>query len=73
MKRKKNCLSCKNFRPRDELSGYCRVDRGRLAPEDYPVMLLEDGCESWQDGGQQYHIRVGWLNRLKRGADTPEG
>ncbi len=57
----KKCLSCKNYRPVDELSGRCRVDRATTTLKDYPVMKHDDSCERWLDAGQQYYIRVGWL------------
>ncbi len=61
----KICLSCKHFRPVDAVSGKCRVDRSTTAASVYPLMEHRDSCESWQDAGQQYYIRVGWVKNLK--------
>ena len=66
----KVCLSCKNYRPLGQLSGCCRVDRKSLSADQYPVMQHEDYCERWQDGGQQYYIRVGWLKKLREHEDV---
>ena len=60
----KSCLNCKNYRPEDEFTGRCRVDRKTLAPERYPLMRHTDVCERWQDCGQRYYIRLGWLKRF---------
>lgn len=62
---KRACLSCKHYRPTDEVQGKCRVDKGNIDPSVYPVMNHEDGCDLWKDAGQQYHIRVGWIRNLK--------
>jgi hypothetical protein len=62
---KKICLSCKDYRPLGQRSGCCRVDRKTLSAEHYPVMQHGGSCERWQDAGQQYYIRIGWLNKLK--------
>lgn len=61
---KRMCLSCRHYRPTDEARGRCRVRKGSVEPSAYPIMSHEDSCESWQDVGQQYHIRVGWVRGL---------
>lgn len=58
---KRVCLSCKNYRPLDESQGKCRLNKGTIDPAAYPIMNHQDVCESWQDVGQQYHIRRGWV------------
>jgi len=69
---KKTCLNCKKYHPLDEESGRCRVDRNKVEPSNYPVMKHEDLCERWQDAGQQYFIRIGWLKKLKSLKDATE-
>ena len=64
MKIVKKCLSCRFYRPQDESTGRCRVDKDRLDHRDYPVMEHVDLCERWVDSGQQYYIRVGWLKNV---------
>jgi hypothetical protein len=61
----KKCFSCKYYRPHDELTGRCRVDKDTLDHRNYPLMEHEDLCERWVNSGQQYFIRVGWLKKLK--------
>ncbi len=55
---KRICLSCRKFRLEDPYSGVCRLIKGI---EYYPMKKTEDSCESWVDGGHQYHIRCGWI------------
>lgn len=55
----KNCLRCKHFRLVDTSHGKCRIDRVTLA--ELPTRGLEESCERWQDSGQQYFVRRGWL------------
>ena len=55
---KKICLSCKKYRLQDPHSGLCRMDK---KVETYPMKKNEDTCDRWIDGGQQYHIRMGWI------------
>lgn len=59
----KNCLRCKNFRLVDESIGKCKqkVDGVTVRTEKG----LEESCENWQDSGQQYYIRLGWLKNKK--------
>ena len=55
----RTCLNCKKFRLEDTQSGICRVDK----TVDYPTKSLEDTCDKWTDSGQQYHIRLGWIEK----------
>jgi hypothetical protein len=55
----KICLSCKYFRLESVGNGICRVDKDR--DKNYPVTGKDDNCAKWQDCGQQYFIRLGWL------------
>ena len=61
---KKICLSCKHYRLTDESSGVCRIDK--CGKDQYPLKLNEDSCERWQDCGQQYYIRTGWIKAQKK-------
>lgn len=66
---KRICLSCRHYRPTDEARGKCRLEKGNVDPSAYPVMNHEQSCESWQDVGQKYHIRVGWIRGLLNKAE----
>lgn len=68
-KPEKICLSCQHFHLVDEQEGKCRVDKGRIDKNEYPVKQQEDTCSYWQDGGQQYYIRVGWIKSMKEKAE----
>jgi hypothetical protein len=63
-KNKHACLSCRHYRPKDVARGRCRLEKGKIDPSAYPLMNHEDCCDSWQDVGQQFHIRVGWIRGL---------
>ena len=72
-KNKPVCLSCKHYRPIDAAGGSCRLNKGKIEPAAYPVMSHEDCCDSWQDVGQKYHIRVGWIRGLmNKTKDDPD-
>ena len=67
------CLSCKHYRPTDMTGGRCRLDKGKIDPSAYPIMNHKDCCDSWQDVGQTYHIRVGWLRgQMNKTKDDPD-
>ena len=57
------CLSCKFFRLDTPESGVCRVVKD-VAP-NYPSKGINDACQQWQDSGQQYFIRIGWIKANK--------
>jgi hypothetical protein len=65
MATEKNCLRCKFLRLRDDAGGLCRFSKvtGTTPP---PTVALAYSCEHWQDGGQQYYIRLGWLRALQQ-------
>jgi len=56
----RTCLNCKKFRLVDVQSGLCRHNKG-ITP--YPVKTTEETCGKWEDAGQQYHIRLGWIKK----------
>jgi hypothetical protein len=55
----KICLSCKYFRLETVQEGLCRVDKN--SDKNYPSKKKNDGCDRWQNCGQQYYIRLGWI------------
>lgn len=55
----KICLSCRHFRLHDVDQGVCRVNKA--SDKNYPVKARIDRCGFWQDCGQQYFIRLGWI------------
>ncbi|MDW7773094.1 MAG: hypothetical protein SCH71_09415 [Desulfobulbaceae bacterium] len=63
---KSTCMNCKYYKIEDELSGYCRVTiAGKTANKSGRPMVRQDhSCGEWQDCGQQYYIRLGWLKAL---------
>lgn len=66
----KICLSCKHFRPVDEGTGKCRLNRATLDQDEYPLMKHEDSCASWKDAGQQYYIRLGWVKNMQNSGES---
>ena len=56
---KKVCLSCKFFRLENVEMGLCRVDKD--SDKKYPKKQANDHCARWQNCGQQYYIRLGWI------------
>jgi hypothetical protein len=56
---KKICLSCRHFRLEHVHDGVCRVDRA--SKTTYPRRKVDGDCSRWQDCGQQYYIRLGWI------------
>ena len=58
---KQNCLTCKYYRLIESDSGVCRVDKS-IKP-NYPETKNEESCGKWNDCGQHYFIRVGWIKR----------
>ncbi len=62
MASEKNCLRCKFLRLRDGSGSLCRFGTAAGAPKT--TVALDHYCPHWQDGGQQYYIRLGWLKAL---------
>ena len=65
------CMNCKYFKIEDEFTGYCRVavyGKKEKKTEQNPMVLQDNFCEKWQDCGQQYYIRLGWLKAQKKKA-----
>ena len=56
------CISCKFFRMKDAEGGVCRSEKNRTQPDGKkPAVEIGSSCEHWQDCGQQYYIRLGWI------------
>jgi hypothetical protein len=62
----KVCLNCKFFRVDDLEAGVCRRIKEKDAPR--PAKGHGDSCSDWQDAGQQYWIRQGWLKAQQKKA-----
>ncbi len=62
----KVCLNCKFFKVNDLETGICRRIKGKDAPR--PAKGHGDSCADWQDAGQQYWIRQGWLKAQQKKA-----
>ncbi len=63
----KICLSCKHFRLEKVDGGICRVLKN--SDKNYPVKKKTDDCVKWQDCGQQYFIRLGWIKAKSDSAE----
>ena len=63
---KKICLNCKYFRLESVDAGICRVMKN--SDKNYPVKKQTDDCVEWQDCGQQYYIRLGWIKAQTAGS-----
>lgn len=63
MSMKMICMSCKYFKIEDPQSGYCRVSDTVAGKMSAPKKMVRAGdtCEKWEDCGQQYYIRLGWI------------
>ncbi|PLX50902.1 MAG: hypothetical protein C0613_02390 [Desulfobulbaceae bacterium] len=66
----KVCLNCKFFKVDDLQSGVCRKIKGKEAPR--PMQRHADTCGDWQDAGQQYSIRKGWLQAQHKKEALPK-
>lgn len=62
--KEQNCLACIFYRLTDVAVGNCKEDK-TLRP-NYPVKNPQECCDKWQDAGQQYYIRLGWLKNKKK-------
>ena len=60
----KECLNCRWLKLNDIDSGICRKVKGKDAPR--PMVKASDTCVDWQDAGQQYHIRMGWIKSQQK-------
>ena len=68
---KSTCMSCKFFKIEDPHSGFCRVlTKGSGAKQAArPMVKQDDSCKNWEDCGQQYFIRLGWVKSQKKSED----
>lgn len=60
---KPTCMNCRHYKIVDALSGYCRAKTGQgPAKNELKEMVRHDHtCPQWDDCGQHYYIRLGWL------------
>jgi len=64
------CISCKFFRMKDAVGGVCRAQKNLQQPEgEKPAVEIGFTCDEWQDCGQQYYIRLGWIKSQNKEAD----
>lgn len=66
----KVCLKCKFLKVEDVQSGVCRKVKGNDAPR--PLKSHTDTCPDWQDAGQHYSIRKGWIQAQQKKEAPPE-
>ena len=68
------CLSCKYYTIKDQLNGFCRMENlttGNREAEK-PMVEADNCCEKWQDCGQTYFIRLGWLKNMAANREDAE-
>ena len=60
---KETCIRCKFYKIDDEFSGFCRAEAKKYdRSEGQRKMVRQDhSCQKWEDSGQQYYIRLGWI------------
>lgn len=71
---KATCMNCKYYKIEDELTGFCRVSvKGETGKEKKENKMVRQDytCSEWQDCGQQYYIRLGWLKAQKNNDSKP--
>ncbi len=64
------CIRCKFFRMKSADQGLCRVKPSGQA-EDVKVRTVHT-CEKWEDCGQQYYIRLGWVRGQEKTREEQE-
>ena len=58
------CIRCKFFRMQNSTEGTCRkLSQQTVSKSDERKqrVKIDYSCEQWQDCGQQYYIRLGWI------------
>ncbi|BCO08827.1 hypothetical protein [Desulfolithobacter dissulfuricans] len=57
------CLSCKFYKVKDTTSGFCLVTVKKTGNREAerPAVEAQTSCDQWEDAGQQYYIRLGWI------------
>jgi valyl-tRNA synthetase len=65
---KKQCINCKFYKVENEAGGLCRwSDKNKkTARQDWPAVQTADVCDHWFDSGQNYFVRLGWLQAQKK-------
>jgi hypothetical protein len=61
-------MSCKYFSMKDSTMGICRVASRESGDKDSPrpQVQVTGSCEKWQDCGQQYYVRKGWVKAQEK-------
>ncbi len=64
----KQCINCKFYKVEDEAGGFCRKSdiKEKVAKENWPKVKTADVCGYWVDCGQNYYVRLGWLQAQKK-------
>ena len=64
----KQCLNCKSYKVKDEDGGFCRWSdkEKKSGKRDWPTVQTDQVCDHWQDCGQNYYVRLGWLQAQKK-------
>lgn len=60
------CLNCKHYKVEDAQSGYCRVTAKDAAAQGRFLVRHDHGCHTWEDCGQHYYIRLGWIRAREK-------
>lgn len=55
------CIRCKFFRMKSSSRGICRLLSQQPETDREQQVKTDFSCEQWQDCGQQYYIRLGWI------------
>ncbi|TKB09331.1 hypothetical protein [Desulforhopalus sp. IMCC35007] len=66
----KICLRCKFFRLKSVDGGVCRNEKDSSG--NYPPKVNTDQCSFWEDCGQNYFIRQGWIKSQAKEGNDPE-
>lgn len=62
------CLRCNFFRLKSKTTGCCRKEKNSTGA--YEQKGITDKCSFWQDCGQNYFIRKGWIKSQEDLADN---
>ncbi|HBI14570.1 MAG TPA: hypothetical protein DDY20_03500 [Desulfobulbaceae bacterium] len=71
---KPTCMNCKHYKVVDALTGYCRAEKAQRSDkrEQNDMVRHDHTCPRWDDCGQHYYIRLGWLKaqQARQGTDS---
>ena len=65
---KKQCINCKSYKVNDEAGGFCRWSdkTKKTGGQDWSQVQSDNVCDHWVDCGQNYYVRLGWLQAQKK-------